>query len=78
MVSFDNTLIRMGDEKRLRVKVAKALLDQKELFEKRQEYTAAIERNFRILKKVSQRQKEEFRAAMIHSENATRSYEHIK
>ena len=77
-VSFDNTLMRMGDEKRLRTEVAKALIDQRELFEKRQEYTAAIERNFAILKKVSQRQKEEFRAAMVHSENCTRSYEHLK
>ena len=77
-VSFENTLMRMGDEKRLRAEVAQALIDQRELFEKRQEYTAAIERNFAILKKVSQRQKEEFRAAMVHSENCTRSYEHLK
>ena len=54
-VDLDSTRMRLGDEKNLRVKVAKALLDQKELLEKRQVHNVALERNFGILREISEK-----------------------
>ena len=77
-VDLDSTRMRLGDEKNLRVKVAKALLDQKELLEKRQVHNVALERNFGILREISEKQQQDFRIAMQHTQTVTKAHEYMK
>ena len=56
-VAFDASVMKLSDnEERLRVQVELALKTQKEVFEKKMEKYAAIERNFQILKRISLKQ----------------------
>lgn len=53
-VAFDTSVMKLTDnEERLRIQVEIALKTQKEVFEKKLEKYAAIERNFAILKRIS-------------------------
>ena len=62
----------------MKSKVARALLYQRDILERKAEHYAAVHRNFAILKEVSQRQKEDFKAAMKFAVTKERNLEQIE
>ena len=64
-VDFNSTVMKLSDnDERLREEVTKALKVQKEVFQQKINTYEAVARNFDILKKLSLKQQQEYKAAM--------------
>ena len=64
-IDYNSTVMKLSDnDERLREEIAKALKVQKEVFQRKIATYEAVAKNFDILKKLSQKQQQEFTAAM--------------